>query len=121
MGTNHRGYIRGKLLAEYLRTIATRKPTAPQTLVVNGIQLSKRQMRRLYSWEVEGANVSFWTVDSILTSLELHIDLFLTWCYEERKKSPWAGGQPPTWFERGELQAEMEADKFLLEKGMIAA
>jgi len=88
------------MLAAYLREVSTRKPTAPQSLVVNGIQLSKRQMRRLYSWEVEGANVSFWTVDSILTGLELHVDLFLNWCYHERGKSPWAGDQPPAWWER---------------------
>jgi len=57
-------------------------------------------MRRLYSWEVEGANVSFWTVDSVLTTLELHVDLFLNWVYEEREANPWAGDRPPAWFER---------------------
>lgn len=100
MGTNHRGYIRGELIAEYIRTIATRKPSAPQSLVVNGNQLTKRQMRRLYSWEEEDTNASFWTVDEFLTKLELHIDLFLNWAYEEKEQSPWAGDQPPAWWER---------------------
>jgi hypothetical protein len=99
MGTNHRGFIRGELLAEYLRHIGYHLWNT-KVLVINGYPLSKRQMRRLDMWENEGTNVAFKTVDQTLTGLEWHIDLFFNWCETEKGECPWAGEEPPLWWER---------------------
>lgn len=81
---------------EYLDELTETDEDEGRMTVAGQELITDAQQRARFRWAVEGVTPNFYSVDSFLISVGLHIDDFFMWC-EERGYCPWARGEEPEW------------------------